>query len=108
MENPPENSSVELADNRISRYSAQWGKCGVSNGILEIGKMELHHIKPVSQGGTDSYRNLVWLTYDIHKLVHATDKLTIEKYLKKVYLDGQQLEKLNKLRIKVGNCVIEQ
>jgi len=108
MENPPQNYSTELADNRISLYSAQWGKCFVTKEVLSIGNMDLHHKKPVQMGGTDEYKNLVWVTSNTHKLIHATNAETIMKYSELVKLDKEQLEKLNKLRKQAGNCVIEQ
>lgn len=107
MEHAPEGATAELADNRISLYSAQWGKCRVSGKNLEIGYMELHHIIPKENGGTDKYSNLVWLTADVHKLIHATVAETVEKYLKACSLDNEAITILNKFRKQVGNCVIE-
>jgi 5-methylcytosine-specific restriction endonuclease McrA len=108
MENPIPNDSTELADNRISLYSAQWGKCHITGEELYIGEMEIHHKLPKESGGTDKYQNLVWVTDKIHELIHATREPTIRKYLRQVKLDSEQLDKLNKLRIQAGNCVIEQ
>lgn len=106
MENPPQNYSVELADNRISLYSAQKGNCYVTGEELNIGYMELHHKKPVHLGGTDKYSNLVWVTYDVHKLIHATESETINKYQNLIKLNADGLDKINKLRKLAGNCVI--
>jgi RNA-directed DNA polymerase len=55
---------------------------------------------------TDGYKNLVWVTTDIHRLIHASTAETIEKYIGK--LDGVEIdvEKLYKLRNSVGNCEI--
>ena len=108
MRNPPQNSSTELADNRISLYSAQWGKCFVTGESLMIGDMEIHHKIPREIGGTDEYKNLVWITEDVHKLVHAVCEDTIDKYLQMVKPNKEQLEKVNELRKQAGNCVIEQ
>ncbi|WP_258535619.1 HNH endonuclease [Bacillus sp. 03113] len=80
MKNNFENQSVEFNDNKISLIAGQQGKCYVTGNKLEIGNMECHHIKPKSQGGTDEYKNLVWLRYKAHKLVHSTQQETIEKY----------------------------
>ena len=106
MKNPVLNRSVEFNDNRISLYAGQLGKCAITKEILKIGNMEVHHMTPISMGGTDSYKNLIFLTYNAHKLIHATSKKTIEKYLNDIKLDYTGLEKLNKLRILVGNDVI--
>lgn len=106
MRNPVKNRSTEYNDNRISLYAGQQGKCYVTGEPLEIGSMEVHHQKPVSQGGTDKYNNLRFVTTVIHKLIHAVNIETIMKYLDKQNLNSAQLEKLNKLRVSVGNNVI--
>ena len=62
--------------------------------------MELHHKIMKSAGGDDSYQNLVWISKDIHKLIHATKEDTILNYMNKVKLDNKQLYKL---RVLVGN-----
>ncbi|MDU3181716.1 MAG: group II intron reverse transcriptase/maturase [Lachnospiraceae bacterium] len=103
MEYPVEGQSMEYNDNRISLYVGQNGLCGVTKIPLEIGKMECHHKKPKSMGGKDDYKNLIFVTDTIHKLIHATDVQTIGKYIKLVALDEKMLEKLNKLRRDVGN-----
>ena len=95
--------SVELYDNCISLMAAQKGKCFITNEPLQINNMELHHKIMKSAGGDESYQNLVWISKDIHKLIHATKEDTILKYMNKVKLDNKQLDKLNKLRVLVGN-----
>ena len=106
MENAPQNYSAELADNRISLYSAQWGKCGATGEALCIGNMEVHHKLPKELGGKDEYKNLIWVTSDVHKLIHATNNDIIQKYLDSVKPNFDDLEKINKLRKIAGNCVI--
>ncbi|WP_226897791.1 group II intron reverse transcriptase/maturase [Priestia megaterium] len=101
-----ENQSMELTDNKISLIAGQRGKCYVTNNNLEIGNMECHHKKPKSQGGTDEYKNLVWLCYEAHKLVHCTEQETIEKYLKQLNLDEKGLKRIDSLRRQVGNLAI--
>lgn len=104
MQNPVGNTSAEFNDNRISLYVGQQGRCYVSGAALEIGNMEVHHKKIQRDGGADAYNNLVWLTTRMHRLIHATDKETIEHYLKKS--DDVDIAKLNMLRKLVGNCEI--
>lgn len=106
MKHPLITESTELNDNRLSLYSGQMGKCCITEKKLEIGDMELHHKKPKSIGGNDSYNNLCFVTADVHKLIHATRSETIEKYSKKLNLSKEALRKLNKLRTMVGNCNI--
>lgn len=106
MENTPKDMTVELADNRISRYLAQYGRCSVTGKYLVIRDMELHHITPKEVGGTDEYNNITWVMANIHKLIHATSSDTIRKYLSYECLEQAQMEKLNKLREKAGNPAI--
>lgn len=102
MENPVKNRSVEYNDNRVSLYVGQNGKCAISGVQLQVGNMEVHHKKPISEGGTDIYKNLIFLTSDIHKLVHMTDESKINVYIDKLKLKKEQIEKLNKLRCIIG------
>ena len=89
--------SVEYMDNRISLYVAQYGKCAITEQILELHEIHCHHKKPVSQGGNDRYENLIILHKDIHRLLHATKEETIKAYLSQLQLTYKQKAKLNKL-----------
>lgn len=100
------NRSVEYMDNRVSLYAAQYGKCAVTGKVLWIDEIHCHHKKPISQGGTDEYKNLIIVHIDVHKLIHATKPETIQAYLNKIKPDKSQLDKINKLRVLVGNTVI--
>lgn len=106
LNNPLRNGSVELNDNRISLYIAQYGKCGISGELLEIGNMEVHHRKPRNLGGTDEYKNLIFVSSNVHKLIHATTEIVIRKYLSILNLSEKALTKLNTLRSLVGNPII--
>lgn len=107
MENPIKSESMKYNDNRISRYIAQLGKCAITGRDLEIGEMELHHKKPKVKGGSDAYNNLVFITKEVHKLIHAVNEKTIIKYLSVLNLEGDQLSKVNALRKRVENCAID-
>lgn len=100
------NKSVEYNDNRISIFSAYKGKCYVTRCDLtvDLSKYHCHHKVPTSMNGDDSYKNLVPLHVDVHKLVHATNTETIEKYIKLLQLTKDELSKLNTLRKK---CKLE-
>lgn len=98
LKNPLQGQSIELNNNRLSRLHQCKGKCEVTGETLEIGQMELHHKVPKSLGGNDEYKNLVWVSKDIHKLIHATTKQTIDKYKNILNLSKDSLVKLNKLR----------
>lgn len=102
MRNPVSGCSVEFADNRISKYAAQWGKCGVTGVELRIGDIHCHHIIPRHLGGTDKYSNLMLVTKDVHRLIHAEKAETIRRYLNMVNPDDKQVKTINKLRRLAG------
>ncbi|MGL5717511.1 MAG: group II intron reverse transcriptase/maturase [Paraclostridium sp.] len=106
MKHPISAESIEYNDNRISLYIGQNGICSITGEPLEIGDMECHHKTPKMCGGSDEYSNLIFLRKNIHKLIHATDLNTIEKYAKQFILKPMMLKKLNKLRTLVGNFEI--
>ena len=107
MQNPIPYKSIAYNDNRISLYCAQYGRCAVSGKKLEIGEIHCHHKVPKHLGGTDEYKNLIIVSSDIHRLIHATKPETIQKYLEQLKLDAKQLRKLKKLRklANVDNCL---
>lgn len=97
---------VELADNKIALIYGQKGLCYVSGKPLITNEMECHHKMPKYLGGSDKYDNLVWLSKDVHKLIHAKRNVTIETYLNKLNLNDKALLKVNKLRRLAGNLDI--
>lgn len=103
LQNPIKGETVEYNDNRISLYIGQNGKCSISGEQLEIGNMQCHHKTPRSMGGKDVYNNLTYVKNDVHKLIHATTSETIKRYLNILNLSEEQINKLNRLRQKVGN-----
>ena len=100
IRNPVRGRSIEYADNRISLYAAQYGKCAVTGQLMNAHDIHCHHKVPVSMGGTDEYANLVLVLKNVHALIHASSETTIKRYLSELKLDKSQLEKLNKLRAK--------
>jgi group II intron reverse transcriptase/maturase len=98
--------SVEYNDNRISLIAGQNGKCFVTGEHLTIGDMDCHHKQPKEVGGTDDYGNLVWIKSDVHKLIHATTLVTIEKCMQILRLDKKALQRVNSLRKLAGNSEI--
>ena len=100
MRAPTYSRSTEYADNRISLFSAQWGKCAVTGKEFQcVSEIHCHHKKPKGIGGSDKYENLVLVLAPVHELIHAADEDTIRSYLSALKLDAPQLTKLNKLRI---------
>jgi group II intron reverse transcriptase/maturase len=100
------DKSVEYNDNRISLIAGQNGKCGVTGERLAIVNMECHHKKPKELGGSDEYKNLMWLKTEVHKLIHATSPEVIDKYISMLNLDEKELKKVNSLRLSAENLEI--
>ncbi len=101
-----EYTSIEYADNRISKYSMQMGKCAVTNEFLTADNVHCHHIVPKHMQGTDVFSNLVVVSKEIHKLIHATHPQTIGRYKKRLKLNEKQLKKINIYRKKCNLEVI--
>ena len=96
--------SAEYADNRLSLFCAQYGKCAVTGQVFEkLGDIHCHHKTPKVSGGKDNYQNLIIVLNDVHTLIHATAQPTINKYLSLLNLSKKQLSKVNQLRIEAGN-----
>ena len=100
------NQSVEFNDNRISLMVGQKGKCYITGDYLQIEDMICHHKIPKELGGSDEYKNLVWLTKESKEMIESTNLGAIAKYLNKVNLDETGLKRFNSLRKLVGNSVI--
>ena len=95
--------TAEYADNRISLFSAQWGKCAVTGKEFQVvSDIHCHHIIPTVMGGTDAYGNLVLILTPVHRLIHATQRVVIDYYMRLLNLSNSQLAKVNMLRIKAG------
>lgn len=105
MQNPVSNRSIQYADNRISLYAGQYGRCAVTGIKLEYSDVHCHHKTLRCKGGTDEYKNLIIVHEDIHRLIHATKQDTILQYISE-YKDIIDLRKLNELRNLAGNTEI--
>ena len=108
MRQPIYGQSTEYADNRLSLFSAQWGKCAVTGREFQsTDEVHCHHKIPKAKGGTDAYENLTLVSDQVHRLIHATQAVTVRGYLSLLNLDADQLSKVNDLREKAGNAKIE-
>lgn len=103
LENPVINRSIEYNDNRVSLYVAQKGKCGVLGIETPPWELHCHHIIPRANGGTDEYKNLILLSSEVHKLIHAKNEETIREIIRKLTLDKKKKTKINKLRLQCDN-----
>lgn len=102
MKNPVPNRSIQYNDNRISKFCGQNGKCAITKQQLEIGNLHCHHIVPTSRGGTDEYNNLMIVTTDVHKIIHATNPMLIKELIEKNHITGNMRKSLNYYRKKIG------
>ena len=103
MRTPTRGESIEFDDNKISLYSAQRGRCSVTQRIFKgIDEIHCHHKLPKCEGGNDKYSNLTLVLDDVHKLIHAKKAETICKYISILNLTEFELKKLNKLRKEAG------
>lgn len=107
MTTPSCGRSAEYMDNRISLFSAQFGKCVVTGREFEtVEEIHCHHKVPRNRGGTDKYSNLCLVHKNVHKLIHARKQEVIEKYIKMLELNTMQINKVNKLREVAGIITI--
>jgi hypothetical protein len=81
MRNPILVRTIEYNDNRLSLYCAQQGKCAVTGVVLEADDIYCHHKLPRHMGGKDNYQNLMIVSDDVHRLIHATNENTIKNYM---------------------------
>lgn len=103
MRKSTRNRSAEYADNRISLFSAQWGKCAITRHEFNtVDDIHCHHKIPRSMQGSDKYENLVLVLPIVHRLIHASDNSTIIKYLSILNLESEQMIKLNNMRNILG------
>lgn len=98
MEHAESYPTLEMADNTLSRYIAQKGKCAVTHEPLAVPDMVSQHIKPVQGKRNDTYQNLIIVSSDISKLILAENDKTISKYVRALNLTDKMQDKINKLR----------
>lgn len=98
------SKSVLYENNRLSKYVAQKGNCGITGERLTPHQAVCHHIKPTAQGGTDEYNNLIIINRQYHMLIHHSAPLINKEYEKIIRMfKSKALNKLNRLRMEVGN-----
>ena len=103
MRQPSFGYNAEYMANRISLFSAQWGKCAVTGqDFRTMEEIHCHHKTPKEAGGGDEYGNLVLVLEPVHRLVHAKEATVIARYSRLLNLDPKQLGILNKLRCLAG------
>ena len=69
MRQPSFGYNVEYMDNRISLFSAQWGKCAVTGRDFHtLDEIHCHHKTPKENGGGDEYGNLILILEPVHMI----------------------------------------
>ena len=100
MRQPSFGYDTEYMDNRISLFSAQWGKCAVTGRLFSTtDEIHCHHKLPKNLGGGDEYGNLILVLESVHRLIHAVDMQEISLLRRHLNMDKKQLANLNKLRM---------
>ena len=104
---PVEGQSIEFNDNRVSLFSAQYGKCAVTGKeFLDTSEVHCHHKVPKELGGKDNYQNLILVLPEVHRLIHASREVTIRMYMDALKPNEKQLERINKLRTEANRDLI--
>lgn len=98
IEHASEYPTLEMADNAVSRYIAQKGKCAVTHEPLSVSDMVCLHIKPPNGNRNDTYKNIILLSRDVSLLVLAEKHKDIQKQISILNLSAEMQEKINKLR----------
>ena len=93
-----ERSSVEFDDNRLSKFVAQNGKCGITKQELSMSEVHCHHKIPWYVSKDNSYENLIILSKDVHELIHLKNVDAILNKISNLRLTEAQLKKVNELR----------
>lgn len=106
IDNPIKNESMEKNDNRISLYVAQKGLCHISKQKLNLVEMVIRNKLPKNKGGTDKYHNLILVNKEINVLIDEKDTNKVNQYKEGIKLGKKALDKINALRILVGNPMI--
>lgn len=98
IEHASEYPTLEMADNAVSRYIAQKGKCAVTHEPLSVSDMVCLHIKPPNGNRNDTYKNIILLSMDVSLLILAENHKSIQKQISILNLSAEMQEKINKLR----------
>jgi hypothetical protein len=94
------NRSVEYMDNRISRYSMKMGTCEITGMYVFANDVHCHHYVSLRLGGSDKFSNLRILHKEVHRLIHCTDKETIDVLLARLGITESVLDTINQYRTK--------
>lgn len=66
---------------KYSLWTKQKGKDPITNEPLNINEMDIHHIKPKKQDGTDEIENLILINRSTHKMIHSKKETNFRKII---------------------------
>ncbi|MBR1708983.1 MAG: group II intron reverse transcriptase/maturase [Clostridia bacterium] len=94
----PPSLSIEEADNRISAFSAQKGKCSILGVPLEMGGVVVLHKNPRLGRGVGRYRNLTLVCVLAGSIINEPDPSVARSMLAGLKIDQKAIKTINKLR----------
>ena len=108
LKNSIENESIEFNDNKIALFVGQAGKCAISNEVLSYQNMVTYRKKKLEIKENDQYKNLIIVTKEIYALIQEREEHKAKVLLNKIRskIISKKIDKLNELRLNVGNCTI--
>lgn len=102
-ENRSDCDTIELFDNRLSRFVAAKGRCELSGLQLDFDDVRTFRLVPRDEGGTDEYKNVRVVHKDAYELLYATDVNTIKRLIDLTSCgEPKRQAKLNKWRARLG------
>lgn len=97
LNNPLTNSSIEKADNCLSLFSRQKGKCAITNLPLKPKEIICYHRKNLKEGN-DIYRNLMLISVEGQEMIESEDESTIQTLITILNLKDKDIKRINKWR----------
>ena len=94
----PPDMPIEEADNRVSAFSAQKGKCSVFGTPLEMGGVVVLHKNPYLGKGVSRYRNLTLVSVLAGSIINEPDPSVAKSMLAGLQFDQKAIKTINKLR----------
>jgi len=94
----PYNMPIEEADNRISAFSAQKGKCAILHEPLDIARTVVMYKNPFLGKGRSRYRNLLIVSELANRVISEPDPQKAKKLLIDTKCTRQMIKVINKYR----------
>jgi len=106
--NRARNGTFDSESNaRMATFIAQCGRCYVTNRPLKAGYRQLHRLLPGYLGGKYIAENTIYVCLPIHRLVHGTHPLQINRLLEEINPTPEQMKVINELRVQAKMPLLE-